>query len=290
MVTYQNRITAFVDILGFKQIIKQSENNSSKFDEIQSVVKYLKSWDNNGKNEWGLEFVAVEEDAQKKGMAKFEIADQTACTCFSDSIVVSVLCEDELINEKVSTLISNLAFIGGRLIKAGVLIRGGITIGKLVHTNEGIIMGLAQIEAYELESNCAKNARIIISDKLLALLNYPITMKRDRFPYHQYLKRFEDGCVGFHQLQYFQVMQNIDDSQNSFDKDLSIVRKNIIKGLDFSFTQPEVFLKYKWLADQYNELIICKNYKKQEIHNVDTVEKGKNIHFMHADEVINSET
>lgn len=174
MEEYQKRVTAFIDIMGFKELIKTSEGNSEKLKSVLNILQYLKAWDNKGPNEWGTKQISVEEDAQRKGIDKFEISNITSCTCFSDSIVVSVLCEDDLLNEKISTIIANLSYIGSKLLQAGVLIRGGITIGKLIHTTDDLVMGPAMIEAYYLESVCAKEARIILSDQLIDLLNYPL--------------------------------------------------------------------------------------------------------------------
>jgi len=185
MEKYETRITAFIDILGFKDLINKSINDTKQVNTIIDILRYIKAWDNSGPNKWGIKQIIVEEDAQRIGIEKFEIERNTSCTCFSDSIVVSVLCEDGLINEKSSTLIANLAHIGAKLLQARILIRGGITIGELIHTNGGIVMGPALIEAYLLESTSAKNARVIISDALLAKLNYPIMTKHERYPYHQ---------------------------------------------------------------------------------------------------------
>lgn len=287
MEKYQNRITAFVDILGFKKLIKTSESNFSKLTIIQRALKYLKTWDNNGTNKWDIKHIAIEEDAQNKGLQSFSISEQTACTCFSDSIVVSILCEDSLINEKISTLIANLSYIGSLLLQEGILIRGGITIGKLIHTNDGIIMGPALIEAYSLESSCAKNARIILSNNLISILNYPITKKNNRYPYHQYLKRFEDGCVGFHQIQYYEVIQSENIAKSSIKNDLDIIRLKIINGLDMSFSDPDVFLKYKWLEAQYKELTIHNEKAKLPIYDVNHVDNHHNIHFSQIDTFMN---
>jgi hypothetical protein len=284
---YQLRIIAFIDILGFSQLIKESSLDKSKLNAIQNVLKYLKTWESNGVNDWGIEFIEIEEDAQKKEMDYFKIAGNTTCTCFSDSIVVSVLCDDKWINEITSTLIANLSFIGAKLIQAGILLRGGITIGSLIHSDDGIIMGQALIDAYELENKYAKYPRIILSDVLLKRLNYPLLAKYNRYPYHQYLYRFDDGCVGFHQIIFYQVMQSVPTFVLALKKDLSIIRHNIIEGLDNSFERPDVFIKYKWLADQYNKLIILEKNLISQIHDVRDVDNSHNIHYSNIDKIKN---
>lgn len=289
MENYENRIVAFIDILGFKDLIKKSENNPDQVNELLEILKYIKAWDTQGQNKWDTNVIAVEEDAQTKGLEKFDISGITACTCFSDSIVVSVQCENELINEKASTLIGNLSKIGAKLLQAGILIRGAMTVGNLIHTNDGIIMGPAIIEAYLLESNYAKNPRIILSDKLIGKLNYPLKRKSDRYPYHQYINRFKDGCAGFHQMQFFQVMQSEVNEQNKLKYDLDVIRKRLIDGLDMSFSKPEVFLKYQWLMNQYNELVINEDNVKKPIYDVNLADSHLNIHYSPIDQVRNKE-
>ena len=92
-------------------------------------------------------------------------------------------------------------------------------------------------------------------------LNYPLLSKRNRFPYHQYIYRFEDGCVGFHQIIFYQVMQTESSIKKILKYDLESIRLTIIAGLDNSFEKPSVFEKWKWLANEYNKLAIDEKYR-----------------------------
>jgi hypothetical protein len=284
---YQQRLVAFIDILGFRQLVKDSNSDDSKILLLQDILKYLKTWE--GSEKWGVKLIEIEEDAQKKGLEIFKIAGNTACTCFSDSIVVSVLSDDTNINETTSTLIANLSLIGSTLLKAGILWLGGITFGNLIHSNDGIIIGQALIDAYELQSQYAKYPRIILSDVLLNKLNYPLATKMNRYPYHQYLDRFADGCVGFHQMVFYQVLQSAPSYNSRLKDELAVIRKNIINGLDFSFENIEVFLKYKWLAEQYNKLIIFDDGNKNIIYDVNEVDNSHNIHYSNIDSIRNKD-
>jgi len=44
-VKYENRLVAFIDILGFKEIVKQSERDPSKIKLLYSVLNFLKDWE-----------------------------------------------------------------------------------------------------------------------------------------------------------------------------------------------------------------------------------------------------
>jgi len=255
---YENKLVAFIDILGFKDIIKQTESDISKIELLNSVLNYLKNWEVPDK--WDLTFVEIEESAQYKGLKNFDITNKTNSTSFSDSIVVTVKVDDN-VNEMASTLIANLAYIGAVLLEKSILFRGGLTYGNIVHNTNGTVFGQGLIDAYNLERNNAKFPRIILSDKLIKELNYPLEYKRNRYPYHQYLLRFDDGVVGFHQLQYYEVMQSWTEMPaERLTEKLDTIRGVLIKGLDGSFERPDVFEKYRWLKEQYEKLIILDQY------------------------------
>ncbi len=62
-----------------------------------------------------------------------------------------------------STLVINLAYIGALLIEKGILFRGGLTIGNIIHNENGTVFGQALIDAYQLETKSAKYPRIVLS-------------------------------------------------------------------------------------------------------------------------------
>ncbi|MGY5353538.1 hypothetical protein [Wenyingzhuangia sp. IMCC45467] len=267
-------------------------NTPEKKRTLYSILNYLKEWEK--LESWGLKLIEIEEDAQKKGIENFDIIGKINSTSFSDSIVVSVRVDNN-VNEMLSTLIVNLAYIGSNLLENGILFRGGITIGDLVHNESGTVFGQGLIDAYLLESNSAIYPRIILSDKLIKKLNYPLEAKKDRYPYHQYLQRFNDGCVGVHQLIYYQVIQSWTEiSSEELTKKLDTVRKIIIQGLDSSFQQAKVFEKFKWLSYQYEELIILddidfktkqKTKLKFELQDIKGADSEHNIHFSYIDKL-----
>lgn len=288
--TYEKRLIAFIDILGFKEIVKQSEKDPSKIELIYSVLEYLKDWEKTEK--WDLKFVEIEESAQYKGVNNFDLRGKTNTTSFSDSIVVSVKVDNN-VNEMASTLIVNLAYIGTVLLEKGILFRGGLTIGNIIHIDNGTVFGQGLIDAFLLETRSAKYPRIVLSDKLLNELNYPLETKRNRYPYHQYLDRYDDGCVGFHQLIYYQVIESWTEmTPELLTESLNKVRRVIISGLDSSFEKPEVFEKYKWLKEQYNKLIILSDFDfetkteehiKQKIRELNDGIAAQNIHYSYTD-------
>jgi hypothetical protein len=273
---YKECIVAFIDILGFKELVNQSINNEEIYKKIYETLSKFKKLENHCS--WQKDIIEVEEDAQKKNLKEFELKDKIKCTCFSDSILITVEVNNN-INEIFSTLIANLSRIGSELLCEGIIIRGGIDISKIYHENN-IIFGMGLINSYELEANIANYPRIVLSKDLISKLNYPLNNKKNRFPYHQYLKRFDDGCVGLHQLIFYQVHDNTPciKTGDEIKEKLKKSKKTIIRGLDSNFTTPQIFLKYKWLKIQYDELIINENLK-EKIHDISEPDSSSNIHY-----------
>jgi hypothetical protein len=279
---YEKRIIAFIDILGFRELIKDSEKNPGTLEKIYEIINYFKNWEK--PESWNLKTIEIEEDAQKKGLANFDLSNKSTCTCFSDSIIVSIKISDGDINAILSTLIANISYIGSYIIQKGILFRGAITIGNIIHQDNGIILGQGFIDAYNLESKLATFPRIVVSDKLIKELNYPLEAKRNRYPYHQYLTRDKDGCIGFNQLKYFEVVQSWTEMKEDILKDaLDKTRKVIIDGLDYSFELPSVHSKYQWLKNEYNSLIILTDNIKKPIKELNENIAGQNIHFSYTD-------
>ena len=92
---------------------------------------------------------------------------------FSDHIVISY----RIGGEGLVTDIVSGAFAAGRLIAElaatafplGLMIRGGATLGQL-HHRDGVVLGEALVEAYELESQLANYPRVLLSKSLYSQL------------------------------------------------------------------------------------------------------------------------
>jgi hypothetical protein len=163
---YNNRITAFVDILGLSghllgsggpkfaknivaiisEAISKDRTPSVKLSHIKSTHKvrvYFPGWHND--------------------------ADDMDChiSSISDSIVISIPETTKRFGETKSPLFSVLVcletvfHLQRLLLQLGILTRGGISAGKLYHA-DNIVIGDALVSAYRLESKCAIFPRVVI--------------------------------------------------------------------------------------------------------------------------------
>lgn len=278
--SYSKYIVAYIDILGFKELVNKSEINKEDFIKIHNALNRFTLLKNKESWEKARILMSVEEDVQKKIETDFYIEDMVHCSCFSDGVIIAVEA-DEKINERCSALVALLAKISNELLREKIAIRGAISYGNLyLDDSSDIYFGKALVEAYTLESTISKYPRIILSASLLKELNYPLLYKSNRMPYHQYIERFSDGTAGFSPLIYLQVMENAPDilSSDELKKALNESCTAITIGLDENIECPNRYEKYAWLKEQYNKLIIFNTFKNK-IYAPDDADSRHNIHF-----------
>ncbi len=140
---YENCYIAFLDLLGFKELVKTQtcEQILKIFDEIKS--QYM---------------ITCDCDKEKKPLVDPE---EIHFKIMSDSICFYV---SSKITNSLPVLISLCAYFQVRLwrLEHPILVRGGIVKGD-IYTNDDIMFGTGLTNAYLLEEKNAKVPRIIIT-------------------------------------------------------------------------------------------------------------------------------
>lgn len=136
---YKMSVVAFIDILGFTEMIKKSAESPNDYARIWSALRVMKRW---------------KKDYKKK------YSKTISTTMFSDSIVISNN-SDNIMNA-LKNIIEDVMYLQEDLLRHEILCRGGISIGKLYHSKNKMF-GPAFLEAYRLESEEAKYPRIVLS-------------------------------------------------------------------------------------------------------------------------------
>lgn len=132
---YERRIVAYFDVLGWRSEIEQAANDARRIARIAMVPKIFSQ---------GVSQIATQ-------------APGAHLTSFSDSVIVSAPYKAD----RLQSSLEGLATIQLGAAFAGFWLRGGITIGPLIH-NEAFVFGPALNRAHELESRLAKYPRILI--------------------------------------------------------------------------------------------------------------------------------
>lgn len=257
-IQYEDRIVLFMDILGFKNLVKKSETEDCKFTKMCSAVDFLFDT-SKGVPRTPSQFIRelkIKVAENKAMKIDNHVFDDFQYTHFSDSLIISYIYKNNTFKDSFSCFTNTIADIGDHLLKAGLSVRGGVAAGKLFHKGS-IVIGPAFVEAYEIESTISKNPRILLSDKLLAIVQNHFNDPSDFL--HENFHRYEDGHVGFDQLSYINMKLNRANSIGNVFEELEEIRAYIVASLDESFTNQSVHEKYKWLRNQFNK--IARKYK-----------------------------
>lgn len=187
---YQEQLVAYIDLLGFSETSFQNHEMKMKVLELLKGLSFPQG-------NLGESVTHSEPHPNGKGIIMSYIGGSAkpAYSSFSDNIIMSWPTNTIKLKQAIFTLEHYIyQFIALPALKAGFLIRGGITIGNLYH-QDGVVYGEALVEAHKIESKIAKYPRIIISANLHEHLhddnndkNHPIKEDFDGLYYLDYLK------------------------------------------------------------------------------------------------------
>jgi hypothetical protein len=151
-VRYEKRIFAFVDILGFADLVEDSEHDTTKILRIYRLLDLAKSMTQLPVN-YKFEYLQVE-------LAKFR------SHIFSDTITMSCPYESfDYFNAMIAWIMWYQYFMWA---EEGIFLRGSIVHGNIFdEENSPIIFGSAMVAAYRLETKKAKWPRILVDSSMV---------------------------------------------------------------------------------------------------------------------------
>jgi hypothetical protein len=129
----------------------------------------------------------------------------------------------------------------------GFFARGGMALGPF-YADEEFIYGPALIEAYEIESRMAIFPRVVLAAELARFVR-------------QQLIDFGAGDVEVHRklvavdhdgLPFLNYLQSIYDEPSELEDYLANHKSHIISRLEKHRGEPQIHLKYTWLADYHD--------------------------------------
>lgn len=239
---YEDRIVAFVDFLGFKNMVADSINDQKIFNNIKIGICLN-------------EFLKMRNYKKDKFLSECDMGKEISF--FSDCMVISYGSKHPA---PLFYALLDLVHHCLNLANNNILVRGGITYGKLYH-KENICFGPAMNEAYRLESDasCAKYPRIIIDEELfknvdifkadmnsvedeMESINLLIKKDRDGYYFLDYLSQHQewDLDVGYPNIYYDLLLK---------------VKYNIESNLAKYASNKRILRKYNWYKRYYNDVI-----------------------------------
>lgn len=219
---YEERVICFLDILCFKELIEKSVTEAKVLDQIQKSIMHVQELIKN-------------EDTLNKITGRIT-------TQFSDSVVISYKLKKE---SSIYSILSDIMMVQFQFAAYDVAVRGGIAIGKLVHTDK-LLFGPAMNEAYRLESTIAKNPRVILTKEIISSgLKYHgeqhSSAKEEEY-IHDLVNLNNDGYY------YIDYIKHAD---SWVPTGLEILEPLLKTGLNH--TSETVRVKYQWLASKILE-------------------------------------
>ena len=177
-IDYKEHLVCFIDLLGFKSTIDQSIGNNEIRKALYAVIHDLKENSLKKRVYGNIPYFSLDQQNTVKPAGEVfgeDIVEQFSeslplkITQFSDSFVIS--CPSN--NSASCTLLLECIYTIKLMFfyDLGMMLRGGIALGQLIHEEGGALFGPAMNEAYSLESKLAIYPRVVISDNAYNLLN-----------------------------------------------------------------------------------------------------------------------
>jgi hypothetical protein len=254
-VAYEERVVAFVDILGFKEIIARSAYDS------ELVLRIFYALDVR-KDDWATMY-AADVGLNRKPE---EFADRFHS--FSDCIVMSVGSDIE----DIGLLVYGVFKLCRQLLVQGFSSRGGVAQGLLYHHDESrsqsaknlapsMVFGPAFVEAYQFESAHADGPRVILQTKVWKKIDQycsdsPSTKLAKFFTTH--IQRADDGPAFIDLFADF-GLTSFYDTNRDLSHEMKQIHDHICHFLDNSTDKPMHFKKNAQLAREFNKAVTRAN-------------------------------
>lgn len=232
---YEDRVVAFVDVLGFKELIKRSVKEESVVATIFNALSIPKK-----------ELIELYSAEFGDGVSQADVKVHS----FSDFLVVSALPIPDGIGAVCFLVFKHCR----QLLTQGLASRGGIAIGKLLHQESTadvptMVFGPAFVEAYQLESVHADAPRVIMQNRLRTEINKIVDSdsKIGKF-LRDCIERAEDGPA------YVNIFSDFG-TNHTLVKEVEIIHGHMCRALDDCTDKPHNFKKNAHLATKFNRSI-----------------------------------
>lgn len=230
--TLENRAIAFIDILGFKDLMERMNSNPEIVTTIHQILKGI----------------LLQEQSVYEDMPRALLKGTLEMTSFSDCVVIS-----DLHKNFFSVMVSARALYLN-LLRHGILSRGAITVGDVFHKGR-IVFGEGLVAAYKLELSGAVYPRIIVPDEFRTHLDQSDASHGYNIKFAHTLAQDSDGLWYIQPFGYPRVLPKEKTSEDRTREYFNQFRKHLMNGLQRFEREGNipVLAKYRWLARRFNE-------------------------------------
>lgn len=232
---YENRILAFVDILGFKNMVQVSVSNFQEQIRLMNAMNIIHS------------YKTMNDEGPDGGLRKYGVQ----VTTFSDSAILSYPIS---FDGGLFHVLIDLIHLQIDLACLGIFIRGGVSIG-LAHHDEFNAFGPAMVDAYELESQMAKSPRIILSGQTIRAGIAASKIHQNPFDISLLNSLIKQDTDGFYFLDYLSQYQELNFPEYDYYNWLAKIRSYLIYNLNTYYTDARIHQKYLWMLNYWNNVL-----------------------------------
>jgi len=223
-ITYIESLVAFIDILGFRELITHVS------DEAQGAVIID-----------GLRSVLLQAKTKLSSKWSWEV-DALDVRMFSDCIYISVPAKIE----NCDAFFQLLELVQSNFVRQRIVVRGAVAIGRHYSDNL-LIFSEGLVRAYDIEQRIARFPRILVPGEFW---HYVVTHGYDEdiiwFKESYVWNDPEDGKAIIDYLNFMPYDRRND--PNHKGKDLANHKAFILESVSKNASSPEVAGKYKWMA------------------------------------------
>lgn len=263
-VAYEDRLCLFIDILGFKNHVEESEKAIDKDAKTGyppfTVVRLHRAL--------GVIDRAMKDESDGVGGLN---RTTKKVTQFSDSVVVSYRLDQK---SALFDMLYDIFLLQVELIRHGIFIRGAITFGKLFHDDK-LVFGPALVEAAELEK-LAMYPRVILSQEVIDQgKSMHASHHSSRDEEKSIMSLLKQDLDGMYFIDYFGVsLGEFDAGWDGLVSHLAALRE-LIKRLSQFTRNPSIKLKHSWLRQKFNETA-----RALERSRANLLKEGRALHEM----------
>ena len=238
--TYRPAIVTFIDVLGFRELVRKSSA-----EEIRKIVQLTQR-------------KASSDPDELTALERKEDVNWTRTVAFSDSIIRVRPYDAEYSEGPLFYEVIDLVHAQADLANQGIFIRGGMTVGDVYFENQSVY-GPAFVRAYDLESQYANVPRIVIGPEVFREFRKNPKLRKEGHDLadevHYLRKLLRRGEDGFWFVDYLTAIAGeMDNPDVDYPKFLERCRKFIIDAANATPTESKALQKYLWLAEYHNSV------------------------------------
>jgi hypothetical protein len=239
---YDKRYVAFLDILGFRNLIEKTVRDRDLFDAVLEACESL-AWEKSFADD--LEMIASGAKNPPHTRRLYMFSDCIYCTTMPTS-------------EGIKELFESVSRLCKSLIYTGVFVRGAIVLGE-VYEKDRVIFGPGVIAAYDNESKAAKFPRVLVTDEIYAQsqsIEYTVGGRSPMWLKDQ-IRRDSDGLYHLDWLRHYHRIYEPGAKGFRTDGPLDFrVIKNFVEyWLGEAKGRVDIQSKMRWFAGYFNEVL-----------------------------------